>query len=64
MNRIPAALYKRQDPVEPTLASRDSEGSARVKAKVSQTNYIGKVQAAESLVVRNVHEYSIWANWR
>ncbi len=64
VNRIPATLYKRQYPIQAALASGDSEGSARLKTDVSQADDVGKIKAAKGFVVRNVHEDSIWLNWR
>jgi hypothetical protein len=64
VNRIPATLYQCQYPIQSALASRNSEGSAWFKSKLSQSNDVGKIKAAEALIVGNIYEYSIWLNWR
>ena len=62
VNRIPAALDQRQDTIQSAFASGDSEGSARFKAKMSQSDDVRKIKAAKAFVVRDIHEYSISAN--
>jgi hypothetical protein len=63
VNRIPATMDQRQDSIQSALTSGDSKRGARFKAKLSQTNNVGKIKAAKAFVVRDVHEYSICANW-
>jgi len=62
MDRVPAALNQRQNSIQSTLASRNSESRARFKTKLSQANNVSEIEAAKAFVVGDIHEDSIWAN--
>jgi hypothetical protein len=51
VNRIPATLDQRQNTIQSAFASGNPEGSARLKAELSQADDIRKIKAAKAFVV-------------
>ena len=59
-----ATLDQREDAIEPPFAAGDSERDAWFKSQITETDNIGQIESAVSIVVGDVQEDCVRANAR
>jgi hypothetical protein len=62
MYGIAAALNQSKYSIEPPISTRNSEGHAWLKPKMTETYDVGQVESTELLVVRDVQKDCVGTN--